>query len=41
LPQVPKIVLREEAFVGAEVKIGKAYLVWVVTKDDATDAAVP
>jgi hypothetical protein len=39
LPQVPKIILIEEAFGVAEVKVGKAYLVRIVAKADATDAA--
>ena len=39
LPQVPEIVFVEEAFVRAEVKVGKVYLVRVVAKPDATHAA--
>ena len=39
LPQVPKIVFIEEAFVVAEMKIGEMSLARIVVKADATDAA--
>jgi hypothetical protein len=39
LPQVSNIVCIEEAFVVAAVKIGEMYLVRIVAKADATDAA--
>ena len=39
LPQVSKIVFIEEAFVGAEVKVGETHLVRVIVKADATNTA--
>jgi hypothetical protein len=39
LPQVTEVVLVEEAFVVAEVKVGEVHLVWVGAKTHAIDAA--